>query len=256
MAIDLVLRRDWRARSPRGSYTQLESTRGVKVHYTGGRVDPGIVRDHAKCVALVQSIQNFHMDSNGWIDIGYSFVACPHRKVFEGRGAHHLPAANGAGLNSGHYAVLGLVGNAGLVQPPDGVLHAILDAILHLREEGAAGREIKGHRDGFNTDCPGDPLYGWVRRGAPRPGGQEPPTPPQAPPFPGRLLKFPPVMRGDDVRTWQRQMSRRGWTVDVDGAYGAGSREVCRRFQREQEIPDDGVVGPVTWKLAWEAARA
>ncbi|MEU4544746.1 peptidoglycan recognition protein family protein [Nonomuraea dietziae] len=255
MAIDLVSRRTWRARPPGGSYTQLDSTRGVKVHYTGGRVDPAIVRDHAKCVALVQSIQNFHMDGNGWIDIGYSYLACPHRKVFEGRGLHHLPAANGAGLNSGHYAVLGLVGNAGLTVPPDGVLHAVLDAIQHLRDKGGAGREVKGHRDGFNTDCPGDRLYAWIRRGAPRPGGQEPPTPPQpqAPAFPGRLLKFPPVMRGEDVRTWQKQMKKRGWNLGVDGAYGADSRDVCRRFQRNQGIPDDGIVGPTTWRLSWEA---
>lgn len=248
VAIDLILRRAWNARSPHGEYTQLESTRGVKVHYTGGRVDPGIVRDHHGCVALVQSIQNHHMDSNGWIDIGYSFVACPHQKVFEGRGLHHLPAANGAGLNAGHYAVLGLVGNAGLVQPPDGVLHGILDAIQHLREEGDAGREIKGHRDGFDTDCPGEPLYAWVRRGAPRPGG-----PPPAPVFPGRLLKFPPVTEGEDVRTWQKQMKKRGWNIAVDGAYGGDSRDVCRRFQRNQGIDDDGVVGGLTWRLTWEA---
>ncbi|WP_327085302.1 N-acetylmuramoyl-L-alanine amidase [Nonomuraea sp. NBC_01738] len=250
MAIDLILRRAWNARPPRGDYTQLDSAKGVKVHYTGGRVDPGIVRDHDGCVALVQSIQNFHIDGNGWMDIGYSFVACPHRRVFEGRGLHHLPAANGAGLNAGHYAVLGLVGNAGLTQPPAGVLHGILDAIQHLRDKGGAGREIKGHRDGFETDCPGEPLYAWVKRGAPRPGGGSTSA---APPFPGRLLSFPPITRGDDVRTWQKQMKKRGWSIDVDGDYGADSRDVCRRFQRNQGIDDDGVVGQVTWRLAWDA---
>ncbi|GGS92245.1 peptidoglycan-binding protein [Nonomuraea spiralis] len=188
---------------------------------------------------------------------GNSFVACPHRKVFEGRGLHHLPAANGPGLNSGHYAVLGLVGNAGLVQPPDGVLHAILDAVQYVRDRGNAGKEIKGHRDGYSTDCPGDPLYAWIKRGAPRPGSTTPPTnPPTTPPFPGRLLKYPPVMEGEDVRTWQRQMRKRGWDVTVDGAYGSRSRDVCRRFQREQGVDDDGVVGPVTWRLAWEAPLA
>ncbi|MFD1542647.1 peptidoglycan recognition protein family protein [Nonomuraea guangzhouensis] len=254
MAIDLVLRRDWHARERHGDYTQLDSTKGVKVHYTGGRVEPGIIGDHAVCVSLVQSIQGYHMDGNGWIDIGYSFVACPHRKVFEGRGLHHLPAANGAGLNAGHYAVLGLVGNAGLVEPPDGVLHGILDAVEYVRERGNAGKEIKGHRDGYSTDCPGEPLYAWVKRGAPRPGGSTPPPdPPTTPPFPGRLLKYPPVMRGEDVRTWQQQMKVRGFEIDVDGAYGSGSRDVCLRFQREQGIDDDGIVGPTTWRLSWEA---
>ncbi len=251
MAIDLIKRADWDARSPRGAYTQLDSTKGVKVHYTGGRVDPGIVDDHAGCVKLVKSIQGSHMDGNGWIDIGYSFVACPHRKVFEGRGLHHLPAANGAGLNRGHYAVLGLVGNAGLVQPPDELLHAILDAVEHVRDRGRAGKEIKGHRDGYSTSCPGDALYAWVRRGAPRPGNDN--GTPESPPPPGRLLRYPPVTRGDDVRTWQAKMRERGWEIDVDGAYGPASKDVCRRFQRQQGIEDDGIVGPVTWRLTWEA---
>ncbi|HLU72536.1 MAG TPA: peptidoglycan-binding protein [Nonomuraea sp.] len=252
MAIELISRKAWGARSPRGSYTRLDSTKGVKVHYTGGRVDPRIVDDHDRCAALVRSIQNSHMDGNGWIDIGYSFVACPHTKVFEGRGLHRLPAANGAGLNQGHYAVLGLVGNTGLVEPPDGMLHAILDAIEHTRRNGRAGNEIKGHRDGYATDCPGEPLYRWVRRGAPRPGegGNDDPG---TPPFPGRLLKYPPIMRGDDVRTWQAKMADRGWEIDVDGAYGPQSRDVCRSFQRQQEIDVDGIVGPITWRRTWEA---
>lgn len=252
MAIELISRKAWGARSPRGSYTRLDSTKGVKVHYTGGRVDPRIVDDHDRCAALVRSIQNSHMDGNGWIDIGYSFVACPHTKVFEGRGLHRLPAANGAGLNQGHYAVLGLVGNTGLVEPPDGMLHAILDAIEHTRRNGRAGNEIKGHRDGYATDCPGEPLYRWVRRGAPRPGegGNDDPG---TPPFPGRLLKYPPIMRGDDVRTWQAKMADRGWEIDVDGAYGPQSRDICRSFQRQQEIDVDGIVGPITWRRTWEA---
>ncbi len=258
MAIDLVSRRDWNARAPRGDYSQLDSTKGVKVHYTGGRVEPGIVGDHGACAALVRSIQAFHMEGNGWVDIGYSFVACPHRKVFEGRGLHHLPAANGPGLNSGHYAVLGLVGNTGLVQPTDQILHAILDAVEHVRARGGAGKEIKGHRDGYSTDCPGEPLYSWVRRGAPRPsGGGEPPPPgPAAPPFPGRLLSYPPVMRGEDVRTWQSRIRQRGFDLDADGAYGPDSRAACIAFQRRQGIADDGVVGPLTWRLTWEAPQS
>ncbi|MEU7742550.1 peptidoglycan-binding protein [Nonomuraea sp. NPDC049158] len=185
---------------------------------------------------------------------GNTYVACPHRKVFEGRGLHHLPAANGAGLNSGHYAVLGLVGNAGLVEPPDGLLNGILDAVEYVRERGKAGKEIKGHRDGYSTDCPGEPLYAWVKRGAPRPGGGGGgPDLPTAPPFPGRLLKYPPVTQGEDVRTWQQQMKVRGWEIEVDGAYGSASRDVCRRFQRSVSIDDDGIVGPTTWRLTWEA---
>lgn len=259
MAIELVSRAEWGARAPKGSYSTLTSAKGVKVHYTGGRVDPAIIDDHARCVAMVKSIQGFHMDGNGWLDIGYSMVACPHRKVFVGRGPGRLAAANGSGLNSGHYAVLGLVGNSGLIEPTDGILHAILDAIGYLREKGGAGKEIKGHRDGYSTDCPGDALYAWVKEGAPRPAEQPNPTPnpdpdPQSPPkWPGRLLSFPPITRGEDVGVWQAQMRKLGFTIEADGAYGRESREACMTFQRRVDLDDDGVVGKQTWDATFTA---
>lgn len=187
----LVSRRQWGARAPRSQAAYLASTRGVKVHYTGSYVDPRIKDDHGRCAALVRQIQNGHMDGNGWNDIGYSFCVCPHRYVYEGRGLHRLPSANGAGLNTGHYAILGLVGNKGLVTPTDDMLHGIRDAIEYVRQKGNAGNEIKGHRDGYATDCPGAKLYAWVKQGAPRPkGGGSAPVPQQPkPPAEPEVLK-------------------------------------------------------------------
>lgn len=169
MAIKLVSRRAWGARSPRSAAGRLSSTRGVKVHYTGDHVDPALADHHERCDDRVRAIQDAHMDGNGWNDIGYSMVVCPHGYAYMGRGPHALPAANGPGLNSGHYAVCGIVGAKGLTEPTDAMLNGIRDAIEYLREEGDAGGEIKGHRDGYATDCPGEPLYAWVGKGAPRP---------------------------------------------------------------------------------------
>jgi len=172
--MDLITRGKWGARNPTGSYGWMPPTpKGVKVHYTGGYVDPRLLSDHDRCISAVQGIQRGHMNGNGWIDIGYSFVVCPHRKVFEGRGLGHLPAANGAGLNSGHYAVLGLVGNSGLTEPNQGMIAGIRDAIAYIRKHGGAGKEIKGHRDGYSTDCPGGPLYRLVCNGTFEPTNQD-----------------------------------------------------------------------------------
>jgi hypothetical protein len=252
VAIDLITRKEWKALAPKGAYERLSRTRGCKIHYVGSRVDPKLAEDHDLCFATVRGIQKAHMNQ-GWLDFGYTAAVCPHRKVFVGRGLNRLPAANGAGLNSGHYAVLGLVGNSGLVVPPDTMLHGIRDAIEWLRAEGGAGPEIKGHRDGYATDCPGSRLYAWVKAGAPRPGGQ----PEKAPPFPGRLLRCPPTMSGADVYSWQAQMRDRGWDLIPDGSYGPRSRDVCSAFQRDSTVhgwplDDDGIVGPATWRATWE----
>ena len=47
-------------------------------------------------------------------------------------------------------------------------------------------------------------------------------------------------------------MSAREWDIDVDGDYGDQSERVCRGFQREKGLDIDGILGPVTWKAAWE----
>lgn len=169
----LVTRSGWGARAPKGS-SRLGGPNGVKVHYTGDPENPKMVDDHALCYERVRAIQRSHMDGNDWADIGYSALVCLHGVVFYGRGPHVLPAANGAGLNSGHYAVCGLIGRSGLTKPSEAMLHGIRDAIEWLRDEGDAGEQIRGHRDGYSTDCPGDELYAWVRKGAPRPKTTQP----------------------------------------------------------------------------------
>jgi peptidoglycan hydrolase-like protein with peptidoglycan-binding domain len=60
-------------------------------------------------------------------------------------------------------------------------------------------------------------------------------------------------MRGEDVRTWQAQMARRGWPITVDGVYGPESERICRQFQAEKGLAVDGVVGERTWDAAWAA---
>ncbi|PZG20589.1 hypothetical protein C1J01_08785 [Nonomuraea aridisoli] len=229
--VDLVSRAKWGARTPRGSYTYLGSTRGVKVHYTGGRVDPRTLKDHEACVEAVRGVQRGHMDGNGWQDIGYSAVVCAHRKVFVGRGLHHLPAANGAGLNSGHYAVLGLVGTSGVTEPPPAMLHGIRDAIEWLREEGDAGREIKGHRDGYATSCPGPELYAWVRDGAPRPSSSAPPTSP--PTEPEDDMPMPEIVSAgleDEITVPAAEDYQPWWTAewkDTSGWHPAGGQSIA-----------------------------
>lgn len=196
MAMSLVSRADWGARAyrtPSGATLYSVPRLGVKVHYLGTAYSD---RPHEQCAAYVRSLQASHMDGNGWSDIGYSFVVCTHGSVFEGRGLRRRNSANGStSLNERHYAVCALVGNSGHTRPTEAQLHGVRDAIEYCRAQGPAGSEIRGHRDGYATDCPGGPLYAWVQAGAPRPAAPIPAPRPEPPaPFPE-----PPAVEEDMI---------------------------------------------------------
>lgn len=159
------------------------TARGVKVHYEGTPVSTNLRTDHDACITEWKNIRKSHLanKTEGYSDVAYNYAACPHGYLLEGRGLRKRTGANGnQALNQGHYAIVGLVGSSGLTEPTDAMLGAIRDGIELLRKNGA-GSEIKGHRDGYATACPGGPLYAWVQKGAPRPSeddepGNQPPT--------------------------------------------------------------------------------
>lgn len=189
-------------------------TKGVKVHYEGTEVSTKLLADHKLCIAEWKAVRASHLANKveNYSDVAYNYAACVHGYVLEGRGVGRRTGANGnQTLNQQHYAVVGLIGSEGLTEPTDELLGAIRDAIEHLREHGA-GDEIKGHRDGYATSCPGGPLYAWVKEGAPRPGPVEP-SPPPSPPATGR----PVVDLSELVKAAKSDPPKRGTPVSYPG---------------------------------------
>lgn len=203
---------------PASAAPAQSSTKGVKVHYEGTPVSTRLLTDHNACLDEWKNIRRSHLanTAENYSDVAYNYAACPHGYLLEGRGLRKRTGANGnQTLNQAHYAILGLVGSSGLTEPTDAMLGAIRDGIDLMRKNGA-GTEIKGHRDGYATACPGGPLYAWVSKGAPRPNGS---TAPEEDPMAGITEKdiFNAVWKTDaiaapadakDVKTnpnWQPQ---------------------------------------------------
>ncbi|WOX22533.1 FG-GAP-like repeat-containing protein [Streptomyces solicathayae] len=155
----------------------------------------------SESAALVRGIFLFHVQSNGWNDLGYNFLVDKCGRIFEGRGGGtDLPVkgAHTSGFNS-YSTGIALLGNFETGKPTRAALEsAARIAAYKLGQYGVsptgkvtltrlvsnpdgstspAGdvtfNTISGHRDGFATECPGANLYsklGAIRDFAAKPG--------------------------------------------------------------------------------------
>lgn len=252
--MQFVTRQEWGA-PVNTPAADMPTAKGVKIHWIGG---PYATPSHDACHGEVLAIRAEHLNDpvQHWVDIAYNLVVCQHGVVFEGRGIRKESGANGdQELNKAHYAICAIQGTD--EHASDDLKNGLRDAIEYMQANGA-GPEILGHRDGYNTDCPGDELYAWVHAGAPRPGapagtGSPAPAAPAWADYDGHLIVN--YTESARVAMWQAYMKWRGWTITVDGKYGDQSERVCRQFQAEKGLVVDGKIGPITWRMTHDAPR-
>lgn len=138
---------------------------GLVIHYDS--VDRGLpAADHSTCTAYWKTTRDFHIKTRGWLDIGYSYGACPHGAIFEGRGFGRQQAAQPTGNTTWH-SVTTMLG------PSEDVTEAQRVAIIRLHDHlvtRGVGRSQKGHRDFSATACPGDRVYSMIKAGRFSPG--------------------------------------------------------------------------------------
>ena len=152
------------------------------VHHTAGTNS----YSPAESAAIVRGIEIYHVEGNGWWDIGYNFLVDKYGQVFEGRaggidqavvGAH----AQGYNAESTSVAQLGTFTAGGITAEAMTAtaqllgwklsLHGVpVQGTVVLRSGGGSlnrfpaatpvtVNRICGHRDGDATSCPGDVLY-------------------------------------------------------------------------------------------------
>ena len=228
---------------------KTHATKGVKVHYEG-TYTPDMA--HSKCAAHWTTIRNSHLanKAEGYSDVAYNFAVCIHGAVLEGRGTRHRTGANGnQTLNADHDSVVVFYG------PEDksvsaSVVEGLKWVIRYLRDHGT-GKEIKGHRDGFPTACPGDALYALVKSGKLEPSTAPKPTPVYAP-FPG--ASFFKVGRTSPLITamGKRLVAEgyKGYKVGPGPKWTAADKAAYAWFQRKLGYTGsaaDGIPGATSW---------
>ncbi|MCP3013120.1 peptidoglycan recognition protein family protein [Nocardiopsis dassonvillei] len=163
----LYWRGAWGARPPSSPIQVLAAApRYIVVHHTATPNSTNYSLDHA--LNLSRSIQNHHMDTNGWSDTGQQLTISRGGYVMEGRDRtpEAIAAGNhvvGAHVANNNNTCIGIE-NEGLytsVGPTAALTDALVQTLAWLC--GAYGLNphsaILGHRDFNATACPGDVLY-------------------------------------------------------------------------------------------------
>jgi N-acetylmuramoyl-L-alanine amidase len=114
-------------------------------------------------MAIMRSIQNYHIDSLGWPDIGYNYLVGEDGRAYEGRG-WDAEGAHTYGYNSDAVAV-SCIGDFSNVEPNAAAQAAIQNTFACAVQQGflTSTYEMFGHRDGGCTACPGDALYARIQ---------------------------------------------------------------------------------------------
>ncbi|MGZ4257703.1 MAG: peptidoglycan recognition protein family protein [Gaiellaceae bacterium] len=150
------------------------------VHHTAGSNSYSA----SQSASIVRAIELYHVEANGWNDIGYNFLVDKYGQIFEGRYGGMTRAVIGAhalGFNVGS-AGIALLGNYDDARPTAAARAALvsllawrldlahvdpLSKVVRVSEGNPrypAGttvtlNAISGHRDTGPTSCPGANLY-------------------------------------------------------------------------------------------------
>ncbi len=230
----IVPRASWGAdeKIRRGPPSYATGARFAIVHHTAGR--NGYSR--AEAAAIVKGIQLFHVQGNGWNDIGYNFLVDRFGTVYEGRFGgvdRNVVGAHAQGFNTGSVGVA-LLGTYEDVPPSAAAQDAIARLIAWRLDvahvdptafltfiSGGSDRYptgvpvllngVSGHRDTGFTACPGDVLYGRLGAIAASARGT------------GGVKIFEPkaAVSGSSIRVRARLSQPQSWTVAFKGVSGA-----------------------------------
>lgn len=233
----------WGALPPKSNPGPFRGYEGTVQHYTAAKF--GYPRaNHTDCRAQVRSIQVQHQAIPEQSDIEYTDLVCNHGVIMTGRVPGYKTGANGSAYANAYMpsicALLG-VGDEPSQAMKDAIIwwHANIEQTLALKT-----LEMKGHKDVFNTGCPGDPLYAWVKAGGYRETGVPLyPDPPVAP----APCKYGD--RGDNVLALQHQCE---FWFGADlvrwgaGIYGLRTVAAVKVLQQNIGAYVDGWYGPNT----------
>ena len=133
-----VIRRNaWNAAAPTCAMNTATLSAAI-VHHTAGS---NVYQTQAQAMQQIRNDQAFHMNGNGWCDIGYNFLVDRFGNIYEGR--HNSFNANVIGVHAGGFNTgtvgIAFLGNHQSTAVPQAAIHA-MGSVVGWRL-GLAGRD-------------------------------------------------------------------------------------------------------------------
>jgi flagellar hook assembly protein FlgD len=268
----IVPRAGWQADETirREKPVYADTLRMAFVHHTAGTND----YTRAQAPAVVRAIEVYHVEGNGWNDIGYNALVDRFGTVYEGRYGgidRNVVGAHAKGFNTGSFGIA-VMGDYRTVAPPAAAVDALVRTLawrLDLAHVDPLGtfttissgnerfnpgvpvflRAISGHRDTGLTTCPGQRLYDLIPAIAKRVAAL------------GLPKIYAPAAAADEsggTRFTARLSSSLPWTVTVADAGGA---ELARGEGTGTTVdwtwlPDGPIPAGARWEIETPGATA
>nr|AFE48090.1 peptidoglycan recognition protein 6 isoform A [Ctenopharyngodon idella] len=132
------------------------------IHHTYRPANPCTTFE--QCASEMRSMQRYHQQTNGWSDIGYSFVAGSDGNLYEGRGWNWV-GAHTYGYNSRGYGVC-FIGDYTSTLPSRSAINMVRYDFTSCAVNGgrlSSSYYLYGHRQADSTECPGNTLYRQIQ---------------------------------------------------------------------------------------------
>jgi N-acetyl-anhydromuramyl-L-alanine amidase AmpD len=193
----------------------------------------------------VKVMRDWHVNGNGWDDVGYHFFIRKDGKIEAGRDLEKTPAAQ-RGHNRATIAIC-LHGLA-VEKFRKAQFKSVIELCKAIEAAYQGMVSFHGHCEVSSKSCPVFPykkVLGLDEHGSMDFAATESPN--AAPPEdPGRpVLRL--MDRGAAVLELQNLLSATGADLEEDGIFGQVTLTAVKKFQKKKKLAVDGIVGPKTW---------
>ena len=241
---------NWGAVPPKEAVCEETTPKYILIHHTDtpnppNAISKGTLEGSKK---FAKSIQNSHMNTNGWNDSGHNFLNTVGGYLLEGRQGTLAAIIKGSCIRSAHAGNKSGNESPGIENEGNFMTNKMAatqwNSLVDLCTSICSScnidpANIKGHRDFKATNCPGDWLYSQLPRL--RQEVKQRLAPPTIPLKKGS--------KGQKIKDAQGYLKAWGFAPGpIDGIFGAGTETALIAFQKAKNLTADGVIEAKTWQ--------